>query len=637
MEDTPLIFLSFANAPEAELFFLKEESRLLNKALQDLHDKKHIEVYRDESSQVKDIYDSFVRHKNRVCIYHYGGHANGTHLKLEAGDGDASGLATLIGEQKNLKLVFLNGCSTKAQVETLMNAGVKAIIATSKSIGDQKAVEFSQQFYEALAKKSSIGQAFKIASSLLTTRYGSGANQTYRDIVVNFSDLLNGKESKSGKLPWGLYIKEAFRKDILNWKLPYYQKIGLPKEMIFYIKEHFKANRYLIRVLSDLCKFNPDIYSNMIEQRGGKTIKKDPREYPDLIIKNFPWPIGSQIRSLWYEDYKKANLQRLKHLVSTYIISSQVIYYILLSNLWENKQNSHQKIAWDYLGMDKHTFTQFDFFAQILPLYEKVANSGLVFLTELEQLVKLLKKEESKINMAHQYLETIRKSINEEATFDKINETCLKAEEHLTIFLRQIAFLSAYKMLTIRNIAIERTRFKKPEYDLEMGSLNGTSNRNISLYESEQFRKKSTFADSSSVVLVANEEQLDQSLNLSPFIVDKNTFVQVTKSKMAQTNGPPDIFMLGWEAPNNRNSNKSTSEFTSYYFAIKHSFFDAINKESDIINTSMGLKYFTEGWNLHTEEEQEEEDEFDMNFNDKLVFELLQEQYDAFKIDLIKE
>ena len=41
----------------------------------------------------------------------------------------SGGLAQLMGIQKELQLVFLNGCATKGQVEQLFAAGIKAVIA----------------------------------------------------------------------------------------------------------------------------------------------------------------------------------------------------------------------------------------------------------------------------------------------------------------------------------------------------------------------------------------------------------------------------------------------------------------------------------------------------------------------------
>ena len=151
--NTPLIFFTFANDPDAHLSLLKEESRLVFRALQELDRKEYLKIHREESAQAKDIFDGFTRYKDRVAIFHYGGHANGTHLQLEKGKGDARGLATLMGEQSNLKLVFLNGCSSKGQVKALFEAGVKAVIATSVPIQDRNAVRVAEQFYQALANR----------------------------------------------------------------------------------------------------------------------------------------------------------------------------------------------------------------------------------------------------------------------------------------------------------------------------------------------------------------------------------------------------------------------------------------------------------------------------------------------------
>ena len=64
---------------------------------------------------------------------------NGIHTISERGGNQTtygSGLAKLFGMQENLKLVFLNGCSTKGQVEALQANNIPNIIATSKSVED---------------------------------------------------------------------------------------------------------------------------------------------------------------------------------------------------------------------------------------------------------------------------------------------------------------------------------------------------------------------------------------------------------------------------------------------------------------------------------------------------------------------
>jgi hypothetical protein len=151
-----------------------------------------------------------------------------------------------------------------------------------------------------------------------------------------FAALAEAEAAAETEVPWGLYIKEGHEDEILNYKLPYYRPVSLPDSVIDGIKRDFTANRYLIRILEDIGKYNPDIYSKMVQQKGEATERVDSSSYPQLLISSFPWPIGSQIRILFVKEWREFGQLRLKQLLSTYVITSQVLYYILLSDLWEH-------------------------------------------------------------------------------------------------------------------------------------------------------------------------------------------------------------------------------------------------------------------------------------------------------------
>ena len=147
----PIIILAFSNDQDAYLQMIVRERKSIFKALQQHQDRGYIQVHKEENTSIEDIFDLFNRYAGRIAIFHYGGHANGTHLQLEAGVGkaemaDATGLAQLLGQQKALQLVFLNGCATQDQVEKLFSCGVKAVIATAVPINDEMATEFAEQF-----------------------------------------------------------------------------------------------------------------------------------------------------------------------------------------------------------------------------------------------------------------------------------------------------------------------------------------------------------------------------------------------------------------------------------------------------------------------------------------------------------
>src|SRR4029079_8343683 len=160
---TPVVFLAFSNDASAHLELLKKESKDVFSALRDLDRQDFIKVHREESADLDELFDSLVSYKDRVAVFHYGGHADGMTLRMEGGAAHAAGMAQLLGDQPNLKLVFLNGCATRPQVEQLLAAGVKAGIATSVPIRDDKATEFAARFYEALASRRTIAQAFEVA------------------------------------------------------------------------------------------------------------------------------------------------------------------------------------------------------------------------------------------------------------------------------------------------------------------------------------------------------------------------------------------------------------------------------------------------------------------------------------------
>ena len=184
---------------------------------------------------------------------------------------------------------------------------------------------------------------------------------------------------------------------------------------------------------------------------------------------------------------------------------------------------------------------------------------------------------------------------------------------------------------------VEPPLFEILAYELDMGPLNAAQGIDLNLYQDQAFRRKTSFADSYSVILVDNENRMDQSLNLSPFIMDKNTFVQMKKSETTEQDKLAHIFLLGWEE-NER----------LYYIAVEHSFFVALDKDSDQVHTDMSLEDFTEGRNLSQGANAAADDfGFDFGFEEDTaaasaadesakVFQLLKDQYEMLKADLVK-
>ncbi len=105
---------------------------------------------------VREFFDTY---REEVRIFHFGGHAFGEHLQLN----DAfevmrlsfvEALAERVCKYGGLKLVFLNGCSTKDQAQAFLDHGVSAVISTRHPLKDKYGLAFSRMFYLEFCKKN---------------------------------------------------------------------------------------------------------------------------------------------------------------------------------------------------------------------------------------------------------------------------------------------------------------------------------------------------------------------------------------------------------------------------------------------------------------------------------------------------
>ena len=217
----PVIFLAFANEQSSgDLRALAEELRRVRAALKAGADAGLWDVVERTDTSLDDLLSVFrdPRYKNRIAIFHYGGHAGSNILQLEGRRGGAEqahagGLASFLGLQRGLKVVFLNGCSTRAQAEGLLAAGVPAVITTACAIEDTTATEFATGFYTELAGGESVSRAFAKAAEALRT--GSGdPRTTYRSAFVEES----GDAQDRNVWPWDLRYADAAHR-IGEWQL----------------------------------------------------------------------------------------------------------------------------------------------------------------------------------------------------------------------------------------------------------------------------------------------------------------------------------------------------------------------------------------------------------------------------------
>ncbi len=229
--ETPLIFLAFANQKDTYLEKLKAERKSIESALQEVEKQRRIHLKSEAQTDIQDIFKVFDEHRGRIKIFHYAGHANGTHLDLEDQQANGSALADLIREENKLggiELVFLNGCATQGQVAKLLEVGVKNVIATSVPIEDDRASQFARQFYQSLASGASIQEAYQRSSAYLKS-----SDQNYSEAFQYLGEsrsLGSLRKQASSSFAWSLYLKEG--NEPSGWTIPKTAPQGKDKTII---------------------------------------------------------------------------------------------------------------------------------------------------------------------------------------------------------------------------------------------------------------------------------------------------------------------------------------------------------------------------------------------------------------------
>ncbi len=197
---------------------LSEEARRVRVILAEAERAGLCQVILRQNVTLNELLDVFqaAENRNRITIFHFGGHANGYQLLLQDAEGngafaDAGGLASFLAQQNGLELLFLNGCSTAAQTKGLLDAGVAAVISTSQAIDDGVATDFAARVYQGLATGVDIGRSFREAEAAVRMASGDAVRDLY---CVQDS----GPVTIADQLPWMLHVGDG-AEIITKWNL----------------------------------------------------------------------------------------------------------------------------------------------------------------------------------------------------------------------------------------------------------------------------------------------------------------------------------------------------------------------------------------------------------------------------------
>jgi len=296
------------------------------------------------------------------------------------------------------------------------------------------------------------------------------------------------------------------------------------------------TNELLIQnVFQEMLKYKPSLQKMLVTDDDEEEIL-DSRFLGDIVIKNFPWPIGVELRRLFSASMRQLDRLRLDQIFKTIERSVQFITFVMICQIW--KVNKEKKIdISENLGKEFSSrlfvLTMGNYTWLIRSIGNLIqANSIPWFMPEMG--INFDKKFYAAIDFWVPERNDIgHYQIN--LTHQEIEKRCVEYEEKLTYILERIAFLCKYKLVSIREIKVIHPKNEQAKFNHIIDLLN-SSDSDFKAQELEDH----TYAESQSVLLMKSLKTLDEYLNLSPLIIDTSPEIIDDKEKF---DIKEDIFM----------------------------------------------------------------------------------------------
>ena len=270
--------------------------------------------------------------------------------------------------------------------------------------------------------------------------------------------------------------------------------------------------------------------------------KSPDRKRKNAILKSLPFPISVHLQKLMakrrasmegHDFYDEFGLKRFKQLLYTYNTVIELPSFVLLSQIWDAladkkslklKQNQIQLIQ-DYCRSPYEKRLRLLYFPLIQELGQCLEQNQLPFF--VPELKNLALEEDTDFYNAFNALEIKKKQLAQKRSYSntELVRECIEAEEKLSIVLNKLSFLAAYSLVSVRNIDVLRNRqVRHPSYLHRLVRLV----QHFSEDPTEEVELLEDFLDNASILLMKKEDiqDTDSFLNLTPFIIDENAYVE---------------------------------------------------------------------------------------------------------------
>ncbi|MCB0564143.1 MAG: CHAT domain-containing protein [Phaeodactylibacter sp.] len=531
----PVALILFSNDLDSFLPNVERERKMIEEALEAYNDTNRLKVIARSSVSIDEIFRLFNRYQGRISVFHFAGHAGGAGLQLnkdfsDTEAGHAGGLADLFRREVEdgiLQLVFLNGCSTLPQLEGLKAAGVPSVIATRCPIEDDKALHLANQFYRTLAgadqaqpfeQPATIGQAFDRAMAYLKTAGEVKVEKKNRDFVLEFPQ---GGDFSLNQEPWTLYAQNE------DWALSY--------EVA---EENKPFNEFLTRQLIEALPAYSKPAQKFLEKADAipdwESVVRVSDKAKDILAYSFVGVLGIHLRKLFAIGKEPNSEDKQRRYLANTILTAQrtlkLLSFALLSQLWDRQKGqpvalteaqcqSLRAFFEDEFGLD--TTGNLQLLTALMHIFRDHQIEWPM--PEQESLLPQLEAE-SGLVAACTRLKELRVALDK-AQFTLAD--CFAAERQLTYLLEKLAFLAAYRMVSIKNITYNEMRNAPPRYLHSYTVLGIDSKRNVN---TERVNYVDAPISTQAVLLFKGRYQ--QSINLFPFLIDVNALTDEVGAKV---------------------------------------------------------------------------------------------------------
>ena len=505
----------------------KEIQRLLNGS-----PRKNYDVVLSPESSTDDIIQELNVQNRYVEILHYAGHSDGKSILLNDAEASADALAKKLQSIGTLKLVFINGCSSKGQVQFFHAAGIHFVIATSRAVDDDNAFWFAKQFYNYLTIGRSLQKSFE-ATKLDATFQKKNISFLNDRAIGHVADI------QTDTIPWALYIREGA--ETQDYSLPAQQnKLSETPEL-----NHTRFLDEIIFALASVSNDNPylDNIRDLARKIGFADVQQG-EKIPELL-KVLPYPMGMRVRQITAEvDAENKTSEYYRDLLYDYaFLFETILHYasaILIAYIWQYKEK--------LLAKKPQDFSELIFFWQ----KNRLQHSPNDYKAHINQLMTWVKNAEIDLPFSMEDEKNLNNYLNsadfaaaalffnqQKSLYDQnlrlfpteVVEICFEAQDHLIKTFQALKIFAVFNMASMRGINVVNFRHVTTVYENIVSKLILADAVPKSIFSDKMLENKSVLWYNTTENKPNTILNIDK-LNLFPFIIDRNVFTEKSNSEV---------------------------------------------------------------------------------------------------------